>query len=505
MRNSIRDQQHPLLSRIAELDALTRDRLADRFAELAAEKGLLYLAPNGPRPIPVAFPPAIEPQNRTRGRSELVRSITAALASTARGILGGALGPQLRDELLAELAPIEREIVERRYAAPLHLATVRGDLFVDASGRDRLLEINATIPAMQAYSDMATAAFVEAAVTVLGGREAEAALPILEENGSNQDDLLRALLGCYRAEGGAAERPSIALVHRPDDSQLFELRSLAARFQRMGHDARTVEAQELSLGADGRAEVVATGFRPELLYRHIFATKVDPASPFAQILRAPDGHFLFNPVDPHLEQKSLLAELSAASVDPERSELLGVSAERAALVRAHVPWTRRLRPGPSSDPAGGLVSDLLDFVHKGQACLVLKRSWDFGGKGVFLGAEYGDEGSLQRAGERFGGSPSWSELVEACAAEGGWIAQERVPLEAKTTWIARGHGAVETEVFVDVSAYTDLSDEQPLADRPSGGVCRASPSAIVNIQSGGGVVPLLSSEAADRLLSLLDG
>ncbi|HEY0839717.1 MAG TPA: hypothetical protein VGD74_05985, partial [Vulgatibacter sp.] len=147
----MRAAPHPLLDSLEALAPARRDALARLLAERAAALGLVYLAESGPRPIPVAFPPVIERRDSTRRRSALAHAITAALAGAATRILDGALGSGVAAEMLAELAPVEREIVSARYRSIERLATVRADLFVDPAGRDRLLEINATIPAMQGY------------------------------------------------------------------------------------------------------------------------------------------------------------------------------------------------------------------------------------------------------------------------------------------------------------------------------------------------------------------
>ncbi len=481
---------------LAGLSPAARDAFARAFADRAFALGLRYLAPEGARPIPVAFPPVVEPRARTAARAEVARATTALLARTAIRLLEGARGSALADTLLAELAPFEREIVARRYRDVRTLATVRVDLFVDPEGVDRVLEINATIPAMQGYSDIAVQAFVETALEHLGGGS-DGAAAILALNGSNASDLLASLVACYRSTGGAAEHPSIALVHRPGDSQIGELEYLAAAFRAAGHDARTVVTTEVELDANGRA--IAGQFRPDVLYRHVFARRVEPGSAIGRILADPARHRLFNPVDPHLEQKAMLAELSAAAADPACAAALGVSDAEAALVRRHVPWTRRLVGGRAIGPDGGAIPDLVSWTASAREALVVKRSWDFGGKGVFLGAEYGDAGSMARAEERFGRRLDWAGLVDACAQEGGWVVQGRVPLHPRRLWIAADGGAVARDVFVDVSAYTNLG----VAPSPRGGVCRASGSPIVNIQSGGGVVPLLSAEAAAALAARL--
>jgi hypothetical protein len=486
-----------LARRLATPSAAERDGFARAYAARAFELGLRYLAPEGPRPIPVALPPVVEPRARTAARADLAHAVTGAVAGAARAVLDGALGHGVRDALLAELSPFEREIVLATYRDLARLATVRVDLFVDPAGVDRVLELNATIPAMQGYSDIAARAFLETALARLGGfpeaRARERAAALLARNGSNADDLLDSLLACARA-AGAGDRPRIALVHRPDDSQLGELEYLAARFRERGHEARTVRSDGLAFDGDGRP--VAEDFAPDLLYRHVFARRVDPESPMGTVLRHPDRYRLVNPVDPHLEQKGILALVSAAVADPDLGRRLGLDPRLLARLGPHLPWTRRLVPGPATDPAGAPVADLPAWARVHPADVVVKRSWDYGGKGVFLGAEHGDQSSRLRTRERFGAELSWPELVDACADEGGWVIQERVALASRPALVATADGAVEREVFVDVSAYTNHGVDA----RPTGGVCRASGSPIVNIQSGGGVVPLIAAEVAAELL-----
>lgn len=518
------------LSLIGGLTAPGRDDFARAYAERARSLGLTYLSTDGPRAIPVAMPPIVEARARTDHRASIARVVTRSLAEVARHALDGDLGSQLAEGLLSELAPLERAIVEKRYREIDRLATVRVDMMVDPAGVDRVLEINATIPAMQGYSDIAARAFVEVALERLGARSSASAdaEDVLDANGSNADDLLDSLLACglqgeaadhpaaaRRADGilqdadlpasrrldgvlqAAGGAPSVALLHRPMDSQLGELRYLARRFRHRGVDARTVSTDELRLDPTGRASF--DGWLPDLIYRHVFAQRAEADSDLASLLGNPGFHRLFNPVAPHLEQKSMLACLSYLGTNPAEAARLGLDAAALGVAQAHLPWTRRLVEGPSTDRSGGAIGELLDWVGARPRSLVLKKSWDFGGKGVFLGSNWDGESSRLRASKRFGAALEWKGLVEACAADGGWVVQEQVPLESRRLWVATAEGAMEADVFVDVSAYTNLGVEPA----PRGGVCRASSSPIVNIQSGGGVVPLLSAEAVARLEAAL--
>src|SRR5438034_636139 len=73
------------------------------------------------------------------------------------------------------------------------LATARVDYLVDEAGRPRALEVNATIPAMQGYSDIVAAAFLREVSRERGAPESLAAA-LLDENGRNADMLLDSLL-----------------------------------------------------------------------------------------------------------------------------------------------------------------------------------------------------------------------------------------------------------------------------------------------------------------------
>lgn len=443
------------------------------------------------------MPPIAETRERTRQRAGVAREITRALAKVAAGILDGRLGASLRDRLLSELSPREREFVEAQYAQLDRLATVRVDMMLDPSGVDRVLEVNATIPAMQGYSDIAARAFVEVALERLGRLSPDVALQEAEEilaaNGSNADDLLNSLLAC----GGKELPVSLALLHRPADSQLGELEYLASRFRHRGADARTVSTDQLIL-EDGRVHL-PDGWSPELIYRHVFAQRAEPGSVLATLLADPRKHALFNPVAPHLEQKSMLACLSSIGADPTLSDLMGLEDRTRELLALHLPWTRRLVATRETTPDGRKVPDLLAWVGENPDGLVVKKSWDFGGKGVFFGGKRDTDAHRERVATRFGQALDWKGLVDACVAEGGWVVQQQVPMKSRPLWIATEDGATQAEVYVDVSAYTSLGP----GPMPTGGVCRASLSPIVNIQSGGGVVPLLSTDALQLLESAI--
>jgi hypothetical protein len=123
--------------------------------------------------------------------------------------------------------------------------------------------------------------------------------------------LREALVAFYRARGGTRERPSIAVVARPGDAQIGELQRIVRHFRQMGHEAE---------------HLMPAGCEPErwdVLYRHVWAHRVDPHDPFARALRDPGRFVLANPVNGLLEAKALLARLSECAEDHALAELAG--------------------------------------------------------------------------------------------------------------------------------------------------------------------------------------
>jgi hypothetical protein len=174
-----------------------------------------------------------------------------------------------------------------------------------------------------------------------------------------------------------------------------------------------------------------------------------------------------------------------------------------AAIRESVPWTRPLKHAPGVDPEGGRVADLVGLVAAHPERFVVKRSWDYGGKAVFVGSSVGEASFDERVRAAYGRSMPWPELCERAAQDpvgGGFVAQQLVDAKPERHLICSESALTEAELHVDFSAYASVGlDRQPAW----GGVCRGSVSQIVNILGGGGVLPLLTSEVADSLLTAL--
>jgi hypothetical protein len=434
-------------------------RIARAAAERAWAEGMTVLRPDGTVvPIPLVAEPEV-----------LSRAALAEAAREAEAILSGAVklaqalvsAGDARDRaaLVEPFAGLEAEAMRRLFDAPLPVLVARVDFLVpEGGGAPRALELNATIPAMPAYADLAALSWIRAAAQERGlPPRAERAL--LARCGSHMERLREALVAFYRARGGTRERPSIALVARPGDAQIGELRRLAAHFRQMGHDAANLHPD------------TCEPERWDILYRHVWAHRVDPAAPFARALRDPVRFVLANPVNGLLEAKALFARLSECADDAALAARAGLDArEREAASR--LPWTRRL----DAALAPRIVAERERFV--------LKRSWDYGGKSVHLGAEMAPD--------------AWARAVEAAVADargGGFVAQERIFAARRHATRIAPEGVARGDLYRDLSTYCGLGPS-----RPDGSVVRAAASPIVNILGGGGLAPVVPEDVMEALL-----
>lgn len=429
-------------------------------ARLAWEGGMTVLKPDGAVvPIPLLAEPEVFSRAELEAAAREAELILSAAVKLARALLQGG-DERDRAALVEPFSGLEAEAMARLFEeAPLPVMVARVDYLIpEGGGPPRALELNATIPAMPAYADLAAHSWLRAAARARGRTEREAGA-LVAACGSHMERLREALEAAYRARGGGKARPSIAIVARPGDSQIGELRRLTAHFRARGHRVENL---------------LPTDCVPEdwdLLYRHVWAHRVPPDAPFARALRAPGRYPVYNPVNGLLEAKALFARLSECAEDGALALRAGLDeAERGAAAR--LPWTRRL------DAA------LAPRIKAERRRFVLKRSWDYGGKSVHLGAE------LDQA--------AWERVVDEALADrrgGGFVAQERIFAIRKPATRIAGDEITRGDLYRDLSTYCGLGPS-----RPGGSVVRAAASPIVNILGGGGLAPVITEDVMDQLL-----
>jgi hypothetical protein len=433
-------------------------RVGREAAERAWAGGMTVLRPDGTVvPIPLVAEPEVLSRADLAAAAREAQAILSGSVKLARALLASG-DARDRAALVEPFSGLEAEAMGRLFDAPLPVMVARVDWLVpEGGGPPRALELNATIPAMPAYADLAAHSWISAAAGERG-LSPRATRDLLARCGSHMERLREAIVAVHRARGGTRERPSIAVVSRPGDAQVGELRRLVAHLRQMGHEA---------------AHLVPAECEPErwdVLYRHVWAHRVDPATPFARALREPARFVLVNPVNGLLEAKALFARLSECAEDASLADRAGLDGEERAAA-GRLPRTRRL----DAALAPRLLAEREGWV--------LKRSWDYGGKSVFLGAELAPD--------------AWARAVEEALADargGGFVAQERIFAARRPATRVAPEGVSRGELYRDLSTYCGLGPS-----RPDGSVVRAAASPIVNILGGGGLAPVVPEDVAEAL------
>ncbi len=196
-------------------------RIGSDAARLAWEGGMTVLRPEGEVvPIPLVAEPEVETRERLAWLAAESRAILSASVKLARALLARG-EPRDREALLGPFEGLEAEALSVLFTeAPCPAVVSRVDFLPPGDGGlPRALELNATIPAMPAYADLATHSWIRAAARIRGlppHRERD----LVARAGSHMEALRETLVAFYRWRGGAHERPSIAIVARPGDAQI---------------------------------------------------------------------------------------------------------------------------------------------------------------------------------------------------------------------------------------------------------------------------------------------
>jgi hypothetical protein len=476
--------------RLELLAALRHDapRFGPRLASLAFERGLAVTdkADGSQRPIPVTATPVLVERTELRRRQRLAMHLSAATLKVAHLALASARAPLVLDGL----SPLERELALATFSRLSTLVTTRVDFFV--GGAVKALEVNATIPAMQAYSDIAADTFLEVVGSAWGASPATVAR-WQAENGSNARALYQALLAGYAQLRGGQRPGRIALLSRRNDAQLTEQRALCERFCAWGADAEVLHPDQLRLD-----ERLTSGGTPiDLVYRHLFVRRLEEpdlagAALVKALLAEPNGTraVVLNPPASQVEVKAVFALLSEALEDRGLAREAALTRDELDAVAEAVPWTRVFRG-----------EALRQRVAHTPERYVLKRSWDYGGRAVFLGKSRFEPSFAERVKAAYGEALDWNALCARAVEDpvgGGFVVQEVVETSPQEHLLCTGATLQPVSLYVDFSAYASVG----LPEQPGwGGVCRGSPSHIVNIVGGGGVLPLVTAEVARELLT----
>ncbi len=470
--------------------ALTHDanRFGQELADTAYARGLAVtnLQDGSTKPIPITATAIFIEEAELRRRQELATQLSSATLKMSRVALSN---PQWRELVIGGLSPLEQELAATTFERLDTLITTRVDFF--AGEQVKALEVNATIPAMQGYSDIAANTFLEV-VGRTWGAPSHVIAGWQARNGSNALALYRALLSGYSKVRPGKSPERIALLSRRNDAQLTEQKYLLERFREWGVEADILHPDQL----EGTDSVIANGKKYDLIYRHLFIRRLEEAgmegAPYVKALLAePNGTraVVLNPPASQVEVKAVFALLSQAVENASLAKEAGLTETELKAIATAVPWTRPFRG-----------EDVVAQVIAQPDRYVLKRSWDYGGRAVFVGRTREEGAFVDRVKAAYGEALSWDALCRRAAIDsvgGGFVVQEVIDIQPESHVLCSGPAQIPTQLYVDFSAYASVGlDAHP----KWGGVCRGSISHIVNIVGGGGVLPLITTDVAQSLL-----
>ncbi len=494
----------PFSKWLESIPSTKREELAREYAKASTEAGAFVVRSDGTeQPIPPILAPLSVARNWMAQVSVDAHRLVSALVRLTEAIMSDE-SSALRKRLFGSFGPLESLALAETWREAQNLATVRVDYLVDSQNCHRALEVNATIPAMQGYSDAIAESFLRTIgrARSLSEQQIES---LIDSNGRNADDLVASLLAHYARLGGPALSNKglvIAIVARAGDAQRGELEHYSRRWSQLGHQVFLATPEQVQI-REGVARI--RGLEPDLIYRHVFARRIDPTSDFARICLEPVHFRILNPIASHLEVKGMLALLSeaAAGKTDRFQSSIGLSLEERDTIARTVPWTRLLSDESTVGPDGERIMNLAEWAVHNQGRLVLKRSWDYGGRSVFIGGEkdatvQGRLAGLINAGHWTQGVLGWEDLIKfALADREPWVAQEQIRVESQSRLRVDPDGVHARPLYNDLSAFTNLG----VSLKPQGGAVRCSESKIVNILSGGGLAPLVFDDVLSQLLS----
>ncbi|WP_437680099.1 hypothetical protein [Sorangium sp. So ce131] len=422
-----------------------------RFSSLLEEEAKLGLV-HGARPLCRHLRPYLISERDYAAVARAAELITAAVERVARRALA--------DPAMAEELGMSREELAAAAMDPgdgPFLTVGRLDMLVTEGGF-HFIELNADSPA-----GITDQLLIEQTLMALPHVARVRSRPFVRTPAPHLG-LLRALREAYAGWGGREPRPTIAIVDWATVDTRAEFKVLADLFAAEGHRTLILDPAELEVGG-GRLS--ARGEKVDLVYRRVITQELLSRCGLDHpLLRATRDRaacvansFRIKP----LNKKASFAVLSA----PEFSGLF--SPEQRAAIAAHIPWTRRVKPGRVA--WRGREVDLLELLEAEQESFVLKPNDDYGGKGVLLGWQT---------------SPAvWRGAVRGAGAdpEQRMIAQERSRSRTLRAPTFRG-GIVEEEVYFDLCPFV-------FAGRMEGAMVRLSASAVSNVSAGGGVTGLM--------------
>jgi len=401
---------------------------------------LLY----GDRPIGIALRPHLLDQKQFRALTLAAERVANALEKVAAAVVQD---PNLMDQVGLTEAERKMALVDPGFSTAG--VTTRLDAFVNGD-EIKFVESNAENPSSLPDQEELNRLLFELPVMANFSRRYRL------RQFSPVKRLLETLLSTYREWGGAG-LPNIAILDWKDLPTSSEFVLLQGYFSAHGVPTIICAPDDLEYQ---QGQLRCGVFRIDLVYKriiiHEFLARYDDAHP---LIRAYVNHdvCLVNPFRCKIMHKKAIFEMLT---DEQHHDWFTPSETEA--IRRSVPWTRRVSDRKTTRK--GRKIGLLEFVRNNRSRLVLKPNDDYGGHGVYFGAQIDGR--------------EWDNAIET-ALSADYIVQDALdlhpevfPIFSETEWKLQ-------PMFVDTNPFL-------FRGKVCGAMVRLSATPIVNVTSGGG-------------------
>lgn len=437
-------------------------RAVDRYHELlasgdTAERSLAHMRDGferaglifGGRPLS----PYLRPHFVLKRDWERISVVCEALWTCVQKVgQAAAENPAIVDEL--GLTEAERALLAIDPGYTYISPTARLDSFLTES-EYAFVELNAECPAGIAYADVASEVFLEQPAMKEFLKE------FTVERLHGRDRLLQVLLDVWKQFAPTADKPRIAIVDWDGLPTAAEFELFKEYFESQGYATTVADPRRLTF-ENGRLR--HGDFEIDLVYKRLltndFLENIDQVQALHQAYETRAICMVNSFRNKYVHKKMFFGVLT----NDDHAHLF--TDQEREIIRAHVPWTRRVAEGPTQYKGESI--DLVPYTRANRDRLVLKPNDDYGGHGIYIGWE-SDEAA-------------WDEAIAAALA-GDYLVQERVTTAREPFPAITDDGGYElAEQLVDL-------DPLLFFGKVGSAFTRLSTTSLCNVTSGGGMVP----------------
>ncbi|MBI3891429.1 MAG: hypothetical protein HY303_07850 [Candidatus Wallbacteria bacterium] len=274
---------------------------------------------------------------------------------------------------------------------------------------------------------------------------------------------LDAMLHCYKDAGGTKDKPRIGIGSFKEYLPGSDMEITRDYLVEHGYDAHFVDPRDLEYRDGGlwsnrvRFDLVNLALRFLFFKRfpHEMKDFLDAIrdraivclNPWRAIIGAQKEamSFISNPVNHHY-----------------------FTEEEVKCINDHLPWTRKLDETITMSPEGSDIS-LAEYMIKNRERLVLKPGWGAGGHDVKVG--------------RTTDTAEWQAYVRDTMGCSWWVVQEAVHVPEYEMPVLKGGKVVLEKKYLNINPYI-------FDGKYAGCLGRVSASNVVNVSSGGGIIPI---------------